>query len=70
MKTVAASEAVVILRRQRNVAVVLSTQEYERLTELAEREFRRFCDRAGRRSAAAGMNARRLSGLLREARRD
>ncbi len=62
----AAREPVVIQRQQRNVAVVLSMQEYERLTELNKREFQRFCDQVGRRAAAAGMNGKRLAELLRD----
>ncbi len=62
----AAREPVVIQRQQRNVAVVLSMQEYERLTELNKREFQRLCDQVGRRAAADGMNSRRLAELLRD----
>ena len=84
MKTIAASEArksfasviddaahepVVIRRRQRNVAVVLSMHEYERLTEVDKREFQRFCRLMGQRAAAAGMNAKRLAELLRDGKR-
>jgi prevent-host-death family protein len=65
----AAHEPVVIQRQQRNVAVVLSMQEYERLTELNKREFQRFCDQVGRRAAAAGMDTRRLAELLRDGER-
>ncbi|MBL8350525.1 MAG: type II toxin-antitoxin system Phd/YefM family antitoxin [Burkholderiaceae bacterium] len=79
MKTIAASEArqsfaavidaaarepVVIQRQQRNVAVVLSMQEYERLTQLNKAEFQRFCDVVGERAAAAGMNEAELARLL------
>ncbi|MBK6864599.1 MAG: type II toxin-antitoxin system Phd/YefM family antitoxin [Ideonella sp.] len=84
MKTIAASEArksfasviddaahepVVIRRRQRNVAVVLSMHEYERLTEVDKRECQRFCNLVGQRAAAAGMNAKRLAELLRDGKR-
>lgn len=85
MKTVAASEArqsfaklidaaarepVVIRRQQRDVAVVVSMQEYERLTQLNRAEFQRFCDAVGQRAKAAGMNARVLAKLLRDDRGD
>ena len=84
MKTIAASEArksfasviddaahepVVIRRRQRNVAVVLSMHEYERLTEVDKRECQRLCNLVGQRAAAAGMNAKRLAELLRDGKR-
>lgn len=85
MKTVAASEArqsfaelidaaarepVVIRRQQRDVAVVVSMQEYERLTQLNRAEFQRFCDAVGKRAKGAGMNARVLAKLLRDDRGD
>lgn len=81
MKTIAASEArqsfaelidaaarepVVIRRQQRDVAVVVSMQEYERLTQLNRAEFQRFCDAIGERAKAAGMNERTLAKLLRD----
>lgn len=79
MKTIAASEArqsfaavidaaarepVVIRRQQRDVAVVLSMQEYERLTQLNKAEFQRFCDAVGQRAAQAGMTEAQLDALL------
>ncbi len=79
MKTIAASEArqafasvidaaarepVVIRRQQRDVAVVLSMQEYERLTQLNKAEFQRFCDAVGQRAAEAGMTEDQLATLL------
>lgn len=62
----AAREPVVIRRQQRDVAVVVSMQEYERLTQLNRAEFQRFCDAIGERAKAAGMNARELAKLLRD----
>jgi prevent-host-death family protein len=79
MKTIAASEArksfasviddaarepIVIQRQQRNVAVVLSMQEYERLQQLNRAEFQRFCDAVGQRAKAAGLTEKRLAKLL------
>ena len=66
----AAREPVVIRRQQRDVAVVVSMQEYERLTQLNRAEFQRFCDAVGQRAKAAGMNARVLAKLLRDDRSD
>jgi len=65
----AAREPIVIRRQQRDVAVVLSMQEYERLTQLNKAEFQRFCDAVGQRAAAAGMNARELAKLLADGKR-
>lgn len=57
-------EPVVIQRQKRNVAVVLSMQDYERLTRLNVREFQRFCDRVGRDAAAKGLTEEGLNQLL------
>jgi prevent-host-death family protein len=60
----AAREPVVIQRQKRDVAVVLSMQEYERLTRLNVAEFQRFCDRVGAAAEAAGMTEEKLAELL------
>ncbi len=62
----ASREPVVIQRQKRDVAVVLSMAEYERLTRLNIAEFQRFCDRVGAQAAAAGLDDTRLSELLAE----
>ena len=62
----AGREPVVIQRQKRDVAVVLSMAEYERLTRLNVAEFQRFCDRVGERAAAAGMDATVRASLLDE----
>lgn len=46
----ASREPVVIQRQKRNVAVMLSMAEYERLTRLNVSEFQRFCDSVGERA--------------------
>lgn len=60
----AAREPVVIQRQKRDVAVVLSMQEYERLTRLNVADFQRFCDRVGAQAEAAGLTEDRLAALL------
>jgi len=60
----ASREPVVIQRQKRDVAVVLSIAEYERLTRLNVNEFQRFCDRIGARAADQGMDESTLAGLL------
>lgn len=81
MKTVTASEAkqglaavieaanrepVVIRRQKRDVAVVMSMQEYERLTRLNVAEFQRFCDVVGAKAAKTGMTVKKLATLLKD----
>lgn len=60
----ASREPVVIQRQKRDVAVVLSMAEYERLTRLNISEFQRFCDRIGEQAAAQGMDESTLATLL------
>ena len=60
----AAREPVVIQRQKRDVAVVMSMQEYDRLTRLNVAEFQRFCDRVGAQAKAAGLSEERLAELL------
>jgi len=60
----ASREPVVIQRQKRDVAVVLSMAEYERLTRLNIAEFQRFCDRIGSQAEAAGLDEAKLAELL------
>ena len=60
-------EPVVIRRQKRNVAVILSPQEYERLCALNVREFERFCDRIAERAAVRGLSEEKFAELLADA---
>lgn len=60
----ASREPVLIQRQKRDVAVVLSVQEYERLARLNVAEFQRFCDKIGARAQASGLDETRLTTLL------
>jgi prevent-host-death family protein len=57
-------EPVMIRRQNRDVAVLLSPQEYDRLRALNTDEFQRFCDRIGERSTARGMTDEKLAEIL------
>jgi prevent-host-death family protein len=57
-------EPVVIRRHERDVAVVMSMQEYERLTRLNVAEFQRFCDAVGASAQQAGLTEEKLADLL------
>lgn len=59
-----AREPVRIQRRKRDVAVVISVQEYERLTRLNVAEFQCFCDGVGQRAQDAGLTEEQLDMLL------
>jgi prevent-host-death family protein len=60
----AAREPVVIRRQKRDVAVVMSMQEYQRLARLNVAEFQRFCDEVGQRAQAQGLDESGLTALL------
>ena len=57
-------EPVVIRRQKRDVAVLVSTQEYERLRGLNRAEFQRFCDRVAEKAAARGLTEEKLAEIL------
>lgn len=57
-------EPVVIRRQKREVAVILSRQEYDRLRALNVEEFQQFCDRVASHAAARGLRRRNLPKLL------
>lgn len=59
-------EPVVIRRQKRDVAVLMSTQEYERLRALNIDEFQRLCDRIGESAKARGLSEDKLDALLAE----
>lgn len=61
-------EPVVIRRQKRDVAVVMSAQEYERLRGLNIDEFQRFCDRIAERAAARGLTQEKLDAMVADAR--
>jgi len=57
-------EPVIIQRQKRDVAVVMSIEEYQRLVHLNVAEFQRFCDRVGHAAQSAGMTEDLLQDLL------
>ena len=60
-------EPVFIDRGDRSVAVVLSAEEYDRLTGIANREFQDFCDSVSDRAIAQGLTEAKLNDLLNHA---
>ena len=59
-------EPVVIRRHKRDVAVVMSATEYERLRAVFADEFNRFCDRVGKEAKARGLTEEILADILRD----
>lgn len=61
---VAAREPVVIQRHERDVAVLMSVEEYRRLSGLAVAEFQRVADEVAERARTRGLTSQRLEELL------
>jgi len=59
-------EPVLIRRQNRDVAVIMSADEYERMRNLASADFQRFCDRVADRAKARGLTASSLRKLLKD----
>lgn len=57
-------EPVMIRRQKRDVAVLLSPREYDRLRALNTAEFQRFCDRVAENAAARGLSAGKLAKII------
>jgi len=62
----AQSEPVMIRRQKRDVAVVLSPREFDRLRAINIEEFERFCDQVGAQAAEAGLTEAKLAEILAE----
>jgi prevent-host-death family protein len=60
----AQKEPIVIRRQKRDLAVLLSPQEYDRLRGFNAAEFQSFCDRVASRPAARGMTEEKLLAVL------
>lgn len=59
-------EPVLIRRQNRDVAVVISADEYERMRDLNATDFQRFCDRVAAQAKARGMTESVLNKLLKD----
>jgi antitoxin Phd len=59
-------EPVVIRRQNRDVAVIMSAEEYERIRDLNAAEFQRFCDRVADQAQARGLTKATLNTLLQD----
>jgi prevent-host-death family protein len=59
-------EPVVIRRQNRDVAVIMSAEEYERIRDINASEFQRFSDRVADRAKARGLTEATLTDLLQD----
>jgi prevent-host-death family protein len=60
----AQKEPIIIRRQKRDVAVLLSAEEYDRLRGFNAAEFQSFCDRVANQAAARGMTEEKLQAIL------
>ena len=58
---------VVIQKQGRNAAVLLSCEEYERLTNADRRAFQALCDDVGEKAASKGLTEEKLMAILADA---
>jgi prevent-host-death family protein len=59
-------EPVLIRRQNRDVAVIMSAEEYERIRGGRNDEFERFCDRVSEKAKARGMTEEVLADILKD----
>jgi len=57
-------EPIMVRRQKREVAVVLSPREYERLRALNLRELDEYCQRIGAQAAERGLTEEKLAEIL------
>jgi len=62
----AQKEPVVVRRQNRDVAVILSAEEYDRIRGANVEELDRFCERVSKQAAERGMTEEILSQLLKD----
>jgi prevent-host-death family protein len=59
-------EPIIIRRQKRDVAVIMSAEEYERIRDLNAAEFQRFCDRVAAQAKTRGLTEPALKKLLKD----
>jgi len=59
-------EPVIIQKQRRDVAVLLSMRDYERLTAINLADFQNYCDRISQRARERGLTEQTLNALLYE----
>ena len=66
MLDAAQREPIVIRRQNRDVAVIMSAEEYDRIRGVANDELDRLCQRVSKQAAERGLTDRSLADLLKD----
>ena len=59
-------EPVLIRRQNRDVAVIISAEEYDRIRGIYNDEFERFCDKVSAEAAKRGLTEEILADILKD----
>ncbi len=59
-------EPILIRRQNRDVAVIMSAEEYERIRGARDDDFEKFCDRVGAEAVKRGLNEEVLADILKD----
>jgi prevent-host-death family protein len=59
-------EPILIRRQNRDVAVIMSAEEYERIRGARDDDFEKFCDRVGAEAVKRGLNEKVLADILKD----
>lgn len=59
-------EPILIRRQNRDVAVIMSAEEYQRIRGVRDDDFEKFCDRVGAEAVKRGLTEKILADILKE----
>ena len=59
-------EPIIIRKQNRDIAVIMSPEEYQRISGLNNAELERFCDRVGAQALARGLTEEILADIVKD----